>query len=1173
MTLTMVLGSSGAGKTQWLYQHMIEKAEKEKDSKILVIVPEQFTMQTQRDFVLMSEDHTILNIDVLSFVRMACRAASETGEEDVTILEDAGKMMLLRKIAEERKEELSIFSGQMKKPGFLDEVKSFLSEIYQYGITKGRWQEMMKQAQGKQALSAKLSDLYTVFTAFEEKLEGHYRVAEEMMTVLGRKISESAWIRDSILCLDGFTGFTPTQYAVLSELMKYCREMYLTVTVDVRRKDGSLSVPLRKMGEENLFFLSCDTIRKLLAIARENHVEVGDVIYPEAVYRDGKERVLRRFRESAVLAHLEKNLFRFPFSPYKEEVGDIKIVRTGMPKDEVSYVAAQMKHLIRTKGYRYREMAVVTGDMENYGSYIEEIFSRENIPVFLDQKAPFYQNPGVQFVLSWLNVMEEDFSYDALMKFLKNQNSFLTVDECDRLENYALAMGLRSFSQWEKEFTRNYRRGAKENLEEMNALREKILTHFQESHKRMKKAETVRDYAIVLHDFLIQEELFLKLSKQREAFEEEGEFLLAKEYGQVYEILLHIMDQMVELLSEEAVSLKEFREIFEEGLKKAGVGLIPPGLDVVVAGDIERTRLKDIRVLFFLGVNDGVIPKADPGGGILSELEREFLLEKDAPLAPSRRQRMFQEQFYLYLNLTKPRNALYVSFSQNDADGRKLSPSYLINKILRIFPKLSLESWEETDDALSLKKGEAYLMDGLRRFLTDFQGQKPDALWIKLYQEQSRNPEFRSFVEKIRQFYLWDGLSGISKEAARKLYGGELSSSITRLEKYAACAFSHYLMYGLSLNERETMEFTAPDLGSVFHSAMENFSNCAKETGKKWQELEEEKTEEMIRSSVRYALEQAHFSERKNGNRMAYMEKRITRMVRRTVWAVKEQLEKGEFTPVRFEAAFSFDAGMKLHGSIDRMDEAEDGEAAFFRIIDYKSGKTSFDLEKIYHGLSLQLVIYLEAAKDMYGKEKTKKLVVPAGIYYYGMDDPMLHMDGKDWTDEEVRKELLKKLKLSGLSNSEKKILALADSGLAGEPPVRSDVIPVELLKNGEFGARAEVADTIQFERLGRHVQKLAKQYGEEIKEGNAGIYPYRYKKDTGCDYCPYGEICGFDSHPVKKYRELAPFDDKKEIWKKIMEEDSVKEIQMEDAKRQIFQEKQTQAEEGRKGEKQDGRD
>lgn len=759
-----------------------------------------------------------------------------------------------------------------------------------------------------------------------------------------------------------------------------------------------------------------------------------------------------------------------------------------------------------------------------------------------------------------------------MMKFLKNRNSFLTEEECDRLENYALAMGLRHFSQWEKKFTRNYRRGAKENLEEMNAIREKILSHLLESRERMKKAGTVRDYAIVLHDFLRKEELFQKLSMQKEAFELEGEFLLAKEYGQVYEMLLHILDQMVELLSEEEVSIAEFREIFEEGLKKAGVGLIPPGLDVVVAGDIERTRLKDIRVLFFLGVNDGVIPKSNPGGGVLSELEREFLLEKEAPLAPSRRQRMFQEQFYLYLNLTKPKNALYISFSQSDADGKKLSPSYLVNKLLRIFPKLSVEGWQETEEALSLKNGENYLMDGIRRFLTDFKDEEPDVLWKKLYKEQSGIPEFRKVVEKIRRFYLWDGLSGISKEAAGKLYGGELSSSITRLEKYAACAFSHYLMYGLSLKERETREFTMPDLGSVFHSAMEDFSKRARETGKKWQELEEKTTEEMIEASVRYALEQAHFSERKDGNRMGYMEKRVTRMVRRTVWAVKKQLGKGEFIPVRFEAAFSFEAGMKLHGIIDRMDEVLDGEKTFLRIIDYKSGKTSFDLEKIYHGLSLQLVIYLEAAKDMYGKEKTRKIVVPAGIYYYGIDDPMLGMDGDEFTEEEIKAELLKKLKLSGLSNSEKKILTMADAKLAGTPPVRSDVIPVDLLKSGEFGARAEVADTGQFERLGRHVRKLAEQYGKEIKEGNASIYPYRYKDDTGCDFCPYGEICGFESRPVKKYRELVPFEDKKDIWEKLKEEDGTEKLEKELVETEALLEEAEKTAKGRKkGEKKDG--
>lgn len=1158
MALQMILGRSGSGKSYQLYEKVIEQSMKHPEKQYFVIVPEQFTMQTQRDLVAMHPNHGIYNIDVLSFMRLAYRVFEEQGGMKRTVLEDTGKSMLVRRVITEKKDQLQVFKNYAKKPGYISEIKSLLSEFYQYDIKEDTMEKMLSLSEKKPMLKRKLEDMQVIYQGFEEQLAEKYITSEEILDVMTEQLANTDLFQNVTLALDGFTGFTPVQYKLLHRLLKICQDVLVTVTID------PLERPEYQKEEFSLFHLSREMMDKLTNIAKEEGVEVAkDFVIADTVPH--------RFKNSKYLACLEQNLYRFTKKPMDknlagEDQNDIVLFAGRNMQGEVDYAIREIFRLVKEENYRYREIAVVTGDMENYSRLLEKAFAKEQIPCFIDYKKDILGNPLVELLRTLVQLFVRDFDYESVFRYLRCGLVDMDEEQVDKLENYVLALGIKRYSRWKKPWDKLYTREKlseeekQERLEEINGYRLDMIEGVQElATVFRKKNQTVTAYTTALHSFLLQQQIFLKLKAYEKQFEEQGMSMLAKEYSQVYELVLGIFDKLVQLLGEEEVTLSEYGDLLETGFAEVKVGLIPPGVDQIVVGDIERTRLKDIKALFFLGVNEGIVPKSAGSGGILSDMEREMLAEYEITLAPTARQTVFTQQFYLYLNLTKPQQKLYLTYHKVNGEGKPVLPSSLIRTVQKIFPSLDILEEKELNvsEPISLEDakqllcntfGKRYLVDGLRNMDTE----ELADWWKELYTFYVKQDEWSALMTNLAEGVgFTNGENPLSKQVASTLYGKELKNSVTRIEKYAACAYAHFLQYGLQLKERAEYQFGGVDYGNVFHRVLSIFPQQLNEKGLSWGKASKEEIEETVGMCLQKVTEDYGNEVLKSSQKNSYLVERMERMLKRTVWALTKQLQEGSFEPTAYEIYFTnldglesarMDLGeervIRLNGQIDRLDQVEEQETVYIKVIDYKSGKMTFDISNMYYGLQMQLVVYMNAALEMEQQKHKEKKVKPAGIFYYNIDDPMVERAD---SEEAIDQLLLKELRMNGLVNKEEHVISLLDKAFgAGDslsPSTKSWVIPVETVKDGSLGKRSSVASDQEFQCMGSYVREKIAKEGQEILDGNIAISPYRQGDKNACTYCAYQAVCNFDTKlPGNQFRTLKKLGTD-QVWKAMATE------------------------------------
>lgn len=1093
MPLKFVFGPSGSGKSSYLYQHVIQESMKYPERNYIVLVPEQFTMQTQKDLVMMHERKGIMNIDVLSFARLAYRVFEETGGGGLPVLDDEGKNLILRKIAGDYESELKMLGGHMKKQGYISEVKSVISEFTQYDIGEDEIERVMESAGESSRLYYKLADIRLLYRGFTDYLREKYITKEELLDVLSREVEKSERLKNSTVVLDGFTGFTPVQDRLLGELMRHCREVIVTVTMDRRENPYVYEHPYQ------LFALSKQMVTSLLQIAKQNKIPVEE---PVELY----DHVPWRFKEQEALAFLEKHLFRYGAGAYEKEQEQVKLHLAKNPREEAYAVAEQVRRMMREDGYRLRDIGVIVSDMDVYADHLKQAFIKYDIPFFMDHKRSILLNSFVEYIRSVLHMAEQSFSYESVFRFLRTNLAGFTYEEIDELENYVIGLGIKGYKHWQEKWTRKLRGMAQEDLDKMNHYRRQLVEKVDGLiYVLRQRRKTVADITRAIYEFMVQENLQVRLAEQEELFKAKGELALAREYAQIYRIVIELFDKFVELLGDEQVSLSEYCKLLDAGLEEARVGVIPPEVDQVVIGDMQRTRLKDIKALLFAGANDVYLPGALLRTGLLSELDREKFAREKLTLSAGGKEKAYVQKFYLYLNLTKPSEKLDIYYSKVSADGKSVRPSYLIQELQKLFPKLKVR-----DEERYLKEQELTENIGFDRMIREFvqKRHETDGAWCELYNWYKRNPKWQEKVERFLEAgYYRKPLDALTEEAAKRLYGEEFETSITRMERFAVCAFSHFLTYGLGLREREEYDFQAADLGNVCHRALERFSYKVEREAGDWLKLTEEKRKQYVEESVEEAIADYGNSILYSSSRNAYLIVRMKRMLEKTVWALTKQLAAGDFKPSAYELRFA-------NGKIDRVDTCEDGDCVYVKVIDYKTGSKSFDVTALYHGLQLQLMVYMDAALQLEQKKHPEKEILPAGVFYYRIQDPLIDRP----KEGEEQESILKELKPDGMISLEKEVLEHLDHCMVGE----SSVIPVKYNKNGSLSKSSKAASAQDFYLMMKYAVNKVEEIRQKILSGDVKVNPYRRGTETSCDYCSYRQICGFDTKMEGyRYREI----------------------------------------------------
>ena len=626
----------------------------------------------------------------------------------------------------------------------------------------------------------------------------------------------------------------------------------------------------------------------------------------------------------------------------------------------------------------------------------------------------------------------------------------------------------------------------------------------------------------------------------------------AKEYSEVRDIFIDVLEQAVDVLGNEVMDLNEFMKVLNIGLSQYEMGLIPVALDQVNIGDITRIKSRGTKALYIIGVNDGVLPSASKEEGILSDNDREILLEKGISLASDTRTKIFEEQFLVYTAFTIAEEYLVVTYPLADFEGKSQRPSIIVHRLKKILPNVKEESEgfklvNDKYEKISAKIPTLNeLMIAIRK---NYDGADIEDYWKYVYDWYLREPKWKERIEYVKKGLEYTNLeNNISKEKAKKLYEdnkNKISLSVSRLERYAQCPFAYYIQYGLKAKDRKIYEFTAPDLGSFMHEILDEFTNEIKEKDLKWSDLSKENCRNIINSLVDNQVKNNKSSILNSSKRYSYFTDRFKRILTKSVMVISEQMKRSDFEIYKNELAFGFSKDVNsikldlpsgesfyLNGRIDRVDKLNlDGET-YLRIIDYKTGSKKFDLNKFYNGLQMQLLVYLDALINN-SENIVENQAMPGAILYFRIDDPILKSKG-DLTEEEIKSEVLKELKLEGLLLDDVKVVKAMDNTL--EPGTHSLIIPANMKKAGDLGKNKALITMEQFELLRKYVNEKMIEICQNMIEGKIDIEPCKENKNIVCDYCNYSHICQFDSSLEDNRYKVIPKKKEEDIWKSINE-------------------------------------
>ncbi len=1112
MRLNYIFGGAGTGKTRLCLSQILSAInDGSKDTPIIYIVPEQFSLQAEKSIVLMCGQRATIRAQVLSFERLAYHIYAKSGGAGGKVLEDSGKNMLLRKIVLELRDELLFFCKAADKEGFLDNLSQAVTELYRYDITTEALEQLLQKV-GQDSLYIKLCDILKIYTKYKQYTVEKYITADSLLQLLPDKIDSSEFLNNADVWFDGFNGFTPQEYKIIEHTLKKAGTVTFSMTVNSGRTnyDG--------LKQTDPFFETKNTVNKLTAIAGKIQAQINKPVFLQENYRHVIKPGLKFFVE---------NYFSYSSEKYAEIDCGISVFRCSNKYSEVSVAAKKIIELLREFGYRFCDIAVVSATVDDYEGVIDSVFNEYGIPYFSDQKTDILSHPLAELVRSAVDIIAFNWQYEAVFRFLKTGLVGFSREEADLLENYAVAYGIKGYKWNLPSWEHGFGEGGflKEQILDLkNRLINSLLPLLNLSGKK----NSVVEYCRSIYNMLINLDVINTLEGWQNNNDTFDSTLLTVQHGQIWNKVCQLFEKMVEILGDEQISKKEFVKVLEAGFKAVDMGVIPPSADQVIVGDIERTRLPNIKALFVLGANDGVLPRVKDDSGLFTDDERNNLLSFGLELAPDSSRKTAEDQFLIYSAVAKASQELFFTYSTGNLDGKALRPSNVISKIKNMFPYI-IEVQDEALDFITLPKP---MFNEFGAALRDIIKNNESTGFSKAFYEWCKKDAcYSGRLNKMEQIINESGREvRLRAENIQRLYGKEIYTTTTRLEKYALCPFAYFMQYNLKATERKTYDVKPVDFGNLFHNILEEFTKTISERGLSFRDLSADITSEIVDELINRLAPEISNEVMHSTPQYKYALKRISRISKRSIWALAEHIKRGEFEPSAVEAEFS-DASllktisvsindrnvMKITGRIDRIDVTDINGNTYVKIIDYKSGNTKFDLTDIYYGVQLQLLLYLDAiiqnGRSLFGGGNIKAGILPGGVFYFNIDDPII-----EWNDEFPKDQLdrliLKCFKMSGLVLADKEVISKMDCDLSRS----SDIMPVGLSAANEFTKHSSVATDEEFTKIRNFVLAKIKEIGENILDGRIEPMPYKKGNKTPCLYCGFGAVCGFSNYGEGKY-------------------------------------------------------
>ena len=1092
--LRLIYGKSGSGKSSFCFSEISKLIEEGKANKIYIITPEQFSFTAERK--LMDEMEKIgygavISAEVLTLSRMAYRVMQEVGG-GLESLSKCGKAMLVYSILSNNQKNLK-FLG--KSDENIDLSIRAITEFKKHGVSVD---DLLSEISGVEDLylKNKLQDMSLIYKEFEDKISESYIEDTDLLTLLSENLDKVDLVKNSIIYIDEFSGFTYQEYQVIKEFLRLAKEVNITICTD--------NLDFNTNPDIDIYYPNKITVKKSLNLAKENDIGTDESVHLEKGLRFKTEE----------LQFLSNNLYSNNSTIYGKDVENLSLFLAKNEYSEVENVAKKIEELIRKENMRYRDISIITKNIENYSSLVRAIFREYDIPVFIDEKRDLNQNIIVQYVLSILEVLSKNFSSEAVFSYIKLGFFDYEKEEIFKLENYCNKWGIKQ-NKWKKDFTYELEiESKKKEVERLNEIRKEIIEPLLKLQEEIKKNRTVKNITIALYNFIINQNIEEKISKKISELEEKDLLDLAKEYKESYEIIIDIFDKMVLIFDDEKITIDKYQKIFKIGLKNSGLGKIPGTADQVILGDVDRSRSHKVRAVFILGLNDGVFPSSNKDEGFLNDSDREILKQDGIELANGTIDSLYEDKFNIYKAFTTAEEKLYLSYSSSDKDGKSLRPSVLISQIKKMFPKMKEESDVINKKYEIVNKKVTYeeLIENIAKIKNR---EKIDEIWYQIYNYYKGQEEWNKKLTSDMQGLNYTNLpEKIKQENIDKLYGNTLKTSISRLEKYRGCPFSYYLQYGLKLKEKETLKVQSFDTGSFMHETIDSFFKVVREEDMDLAQIEEDKILEIVSNIIDESLNL-------NKNFIFTATAKYKVLVRRLKRIITKALkyiiitivnsdfevsgtevefgEKGKYEPIILE----LDNGKKIEitGKIDRIDTAKNEDGKYLRIIDYKSSAKNIDLNEVYAGLQIQLLTYTDAICR-------KEDIMPAGIFYFSLLEQMANAD-KRLNEDEIEEMIRKNFKMKGLIIADVKIIKMNDNTLKSGT---SNLVPAGITTKGEINQRnTNGVKQEEFKILQEYIYKTIKDISKEILSGKIDLKPYNKQGKTPCEYCEYKTICGFN--------------------------------------------------------------
>ena len=1085
MGLRIIYGRAGTGKSEFCFKEISDKIQGK--YKIYIITPEQFSFNAEERLLKTIKSNAVINAEVLTFKRMAYRISSEIGYKNKKLLSDSGKYMLLYDILEKNKGKLR-FLGKSDKN--IELVDTSITEFKKHNVNIEILNNVINKTENLY-LKYKLEDMYLLYNEFQERIKNSYLEDNDLLTNLYEDLDKTNMFKNTIIYLDEFSGFTPQEYNIIKKLMKIAKQVNITICTD--------KFPEEIISDMDLFYSNKVTLQKIINLTQKEKINIEKPVYLNIKYRF----------KSPELLHIEDKLYEIPYKKYQNKCESLSLYLSTNPYTEIKYVANKIIELVKEKNYRYRDIAIITKNIESYASLTKAIFSQYEIPIFIDQKKDLNQNLLVKYILALLEVFNKNWSYEAMFQYIKIGLCDISDEECFRLENYCLKWGIK-YSRWYKEDWKF----EDDKIDEINRIRKLVVDPLLLFKKQLDGRKTYKEITEVIYNFLIQNKIGEKLINKAKELEKNNEIEISKEYIAGWDIVISVLKEIIQVFGNEQVSFEKYADRFKVGIKATGIGKIPVAMDQVTLGDIERSRSHKVKAVFIIGVNDGSFPEIRKEEGFFNDKDRENLKIDGIELAKGTNEIIFEENFNIYKALTTAEENIFLSYISTDSDGKALRPSILISKIKKIFTELKEDSDVTKRKGKIIHKNELFfeLLLNIRNW-TD--GEEIIYDWYSVFKAFIDNLEWKDRLLSATDALKYTNKPDILKQDnVQKLYGDVLKTSVSKLEQYRSCPFAFFLKYGLALSDKELFKIESIDTGSFMHEVIDVFFEYIRINNLDFKtitnEQMENKVEEIIQDKLKLNKNYIFVSTPK----YQFLTRRLTKLIIKSIKHIINTLvysdykiignevefkDGGDYAPIKIQ----LDDGrrVELTGKIDRVDLAKTKDGNYIRVIDYKSSVKNIDLNEVTLGIQIQLLTYLNVV--------TNEELLPSGALYFNLIDPILKAE-RNITQEELEDKIKNEFKMKGLILADIHIVKMMDNTLEKGS---SNIIPAYIDSKGELNVnKPNMLTKEQFKVLQNNIYNTIKDISEEILSGQISLEPYynRLKKKTPCEYCRFHSICKF---------------------------------------------------------------